>query len=299
MSGFASRVRVLLDLFAGIGGWTTGGTGIELDNDAVATRKAVDLPTLQADVARTQPAMLGDAFRGVPQTASPPCQPFSNTGRRAGFADLELLEHACRELAAGRDSRWELRRQAADERSLLTVEPLRFALALEPEWVAWEQVVGVMPIWALCGDLLAERGYSAWTGILDAYEYGVAQTRRRAILMASRVKLAAKPEAKRYRRTMRDELGYSWEMTLRMGRSRGTARTLDQPAPTIMFGKSPSGVSWHSPDGTVRAITLEEALVLQGFRPDYPVKGGNVARFSQVGNAMSPPLARAITEAIS
>lgn len=113
--------------------------------------------------------------------------------------------------------------------------------------------------------------------------------------MAHRTRLVTKPPP-RERKVMGDVLtGPQPDALLRMGRSRGTQRGLDQPAPTIMFGKSPSGVAWYRPDGSkIRALELEEALVLQGFPADYPVQGGKTSRFHQVGNAVPPPLADAI-----
>ena len=37
-----------------------------------------------------------------------------------------------------------------DPRTLLVLEPLRWALALTPSWLAWEQVPGVLPLWEAC-----------------------------------------------------------------------------------------------------------------------------------------------------
>lgn len=56
---------------------------------------------------------------------------------------------------------------------------------LRPRWIACEQVPAVLPIWRAYCRLLDELGYSTWTGILNAANYGVPQTRRRAILIAS------------------------------------------------------------------------------------------------------------------
>lgn len=68
------------------------------------------------------------------------------------------------------------------------IEPARFIAAGNPEWVALEQVPEVLPLWKVYAAELTKRGYSAWCGKLNAANYGVPQTRERAILIASRVR---------------------------------------------------------------------------------------------------------------
>jgi DNA (cytosine-5)-methyltransferase 1 len=41
-------------------------------------------------------------------------------------------------------------------------------------------------------------------------------------------------------------------------------------------------------------LTLPEGLTLQGFPPDIDVQGTKTAQWLQVGNAIPPPLAKAI-----
>jgi DNA (cytosine-5)-methyltransferase 1 len=66
----------------------------------------------------------------------------------------------------------------------LVDEPARFVEALRPTWVAQEQVTGALGVWEEQARLYREMGYHVWTGILTSEQYGVPQTRSRAILMA-------------------------------------------------------------------------------------------------------------------
>jgi DNA (cytosine-5)-methyltransferase 1 len=61
-----------------------------------------------------------------------------------------------------------------------------------------EQVPAVLPLWQVYAAELRRMGYSAWTGKLNAADYGVPQTRERAILIASRVRQVGRPEATHY-----------------------------------------------------------------------------------------------------
>jgi DNA (cytosine-5)-methyltransferase 1 len=57
------------------------------------------------------------------------------------------------------------------------------------------------------------------------------------------------------------------------------------------------GDPWPSQFKNAVRISVEEAAVLQGFRPDYPWKGSRSRRFMQIGNAVCPPLALLVIEA--
>lgn len=121
--------------------------------------------------------------------------------------------------------------------------------------------------------------------------------------------------------TVDTQAGSRW--TLRAGStSHAAVRRALAPAPTILgnIGKN-NGWQWerpatkiagdprcfapgehkkagseHQPGRSENAIklTVPEGLTLQGFPPDYPVQGTKTAQWLQVGNAIPPPLAKAI-----
>lgn len=284
-----------LDLFCGIGGWGRH-DGLDIDQDVRATRTNAGLTTRLVDVSAVPQAVITSTFGGVEGVvASPPCPPFSAVGTGGGVKDIDTLVAVIDAFGRGLDSRRYTREICNDPRSILSVEPLRWTLLLRPQWTAWEQVIGALTIYQAAGRVLADHDYSVWVGILDANDYGVPQNRRRAILIASRTELAACPPPTE-RRVMSDVLTPPCAgAVLRMGRSRGTSRGCDQPAPTMMFGKSPNDVAWYSPAGEqLQSLSLPDALVLQTFPADYPVAGGKVSRYHQVGDAIPRALADAI-----
>lgn len=188
-----------LDLFAGPGGWSLAcrwlgieDHGIENDKAARATRDAAGFFTIHDDVKTFD---IGRAwalghYDGL--IASPPCQTFSMAGKGAGRAALETVLLSIKLIAAGE---WpaELLASTGDPRTALVVEPLRYALILDPEWLAFEQVPTVLPVWEACADVLRECGYNAWAGKVYAEQYGTPQTRTRAVLLASRTRQVGRP----------------------------------------------------------------------------------------------------------
>ena len=330
----------VIDLFAGLGGWDHAAhqlgfdpLGIEWNAGACATREAVGLRTLHADISELDPADFAPCEGLI---ASPPCQDFSVAGK-----------------GAGRDG----------ERGQLVDEVMRWTDALRPRWVACEQVPPVLPIWREFAHRMEAWGYRCWTGLLSSERYGVPQTRERAILMAS-MDFAPQPPApthQEYRHgeparrevglfgdlepwvSMAEALGWETYATLRHNQAdrnrprdaEGIARVHNpdggdwyyrfpntRPAP-VLCSQSGAWV-WERPATTIAGdprcfspgghvandgrnnanmvgrsedairLTLPEGLILQGFPPDYPVQGTKTAQWLQVGNAIPPPLAKAI-----
>ncbi|MCZ4498528.1 MAG: hypothetical protein JWQ74_1081, partial [Marmoricola sp.] len=154
------------------------------DEPACQTRRAAGLPTVQADVRDVNPLH----FRTRLQIGSPPCQGFSMAGSGKGRDDsvklLERLESVWT-LADLEQALDDLRDVMTDEKTLLVLEPLRWALVTLPDMIAWEQVPAVRPIWSgPAARILRHHGYTVDEGVLSAEQYGVPQTRKREILLA-------------------------------------------------------------------------------------------------------------------
>lgn len=432
------------DLFGGPGGWAEAcrilglrEVGLEWDEAACRTRTAAGHAVIRTDVAAYPTAPFKGRTKGA--IASPPCTPYSRAGKQLGLLDQPLVHQAVTDLARGRDTRAELLAACKDKRSLLAAEPMRWLYDLRPEWVAMEQVPDVLPLWQQFAQQLREWGYSAWCGILNAADYGVPQTRRRAILIASRMRAVAPPEPTHYdpRKgmqlwgtpwvSMAEALGWnerlaagvintrgeritsggnefspsgpSWALTEKTrswtvrtnsgngeahdyerdldepspsvtsrtdrwkvdvgagGFAQGYGRDIDEPSPTIrhqteswvlrsgqsvagegraergldepavsitgradlcswslrnntqansarrslaepagtlFFGARGNDVSWVDGGGDSIRIAVQEAAVLQSFRPDYPWEGSKTKKFLQIGNAVPPRLAAAV-----
>lgn len=166
-----------VDLFCGAGGLTHGliqggiqvVSGIDIDshcrfpyesnnNNATFIEKdicnlsSVDLPTL-----------FGNAnLRLVAGCA--PCQPFSNYSRKG-------REHR-------NDRKWELIKEFS-----------RLVCEIQPEFVTMENVAQLLDH-TVFNDFLADlqrQGYFTWHNVVNCAQYGIPQTRKRLVLLASRL----------------------------------------------------------------------------------------------------------------
>jgi DNA (cytosine-5)-methyltransferase 1 len=213
--------------------------------------------TLRTDVALYPVWPWVGRIRGL--IASPPCQAWSMAGKRLGLVDQPLVHQAVADLAAGRDTRTKLLSACRDKRSLLAAEPMRYLHALhavgEPEWVVMEEVPNVLPLWRQYAAVLRAWGFSVWTGILNAADYGVPQTRRRAILIASRIRTAQPPQPTHAQHAEPESLfGPGRARWVSMAEALGWGAT-DRPVPTVCAGGGPGGGPEPFPSGSRRTLS--------------------------------------------
>ncbi|WP_043467792.1 DNA cytosine methyltransferase [Kitasatospora sp. MBT66] len=313
-----------LDLFAGPGGWSEGlrgyhgitDIGIEWDAAACRTRAAAGHPTVRADVAQIATApMVGRIRRFI---ASPPCQAWSRAGKQLGLRDQPLVHQAIDDLARGRDTRPQLLAACRDPRSLLAAEPMRYLHALRPEDAVMEEVPDALPLFRHYAEVLRGWGYSTWCGNLNAADFGVPQSRRRAILIASSLRTAQPPEPTHTEHGEDGNLfGESRACWVSMAEGIGWGAT-DRPAPTVTAGGGKTGGAEPFPTQARRAlaesrdrgcwkgrsaafdsarITVYEAGLLQSFPGGYPWQGTQTKQYEQAGNAVPPLLAAHVAAA--
>lgn len=169
-----------VSLFAGAGGLDIGVDAagfrticaVELDPHCVSTllQNTRSKSVWQVDVRALDPCGMAIALNLKPGELTllhggPPCQPFSQIGKKDGVND---------------------------PRGQLAFQMVRFAAALRPAAVLIEQVPKFLDTWAADGmtmlDVLTEEfwriGYQLRASLMNATDYGVPQKRKRAIIVA-------------------------------------------------------------------------------------------------------------------
>lgn len=326
-----------LDDFAGPGGWDEGAAmlglrllGVEWDEHACATAEANGHARIRTDVATHSHVGLD---LGPLYVASPPCTMFTAMGHGAGRRSVGALAEGVATILRGADpatviaatvsmlipAHREAQGKAANHKvshddldvaaeidaatSALILQPARRVAQMRPEHVAMEQVPGALPVFEAYAVVLRDLGWSATVGVLNAANYGVPQTRRRAILVASRHGAARLPAPTHAEHaddlfgglapwvSMRDALGWG----------------LDRPIPTIVPGGNSTGnfavqrevarLARAADRPTVTTPTSELGA-LQSFPPDYVWVGTADEKYRQVGNAVPPLLAAHVLAAL-
>lgn len=319
-----------VDLFSGIGwGFACADLGIDehgidFEPTVFKTREALGWESTCADILDLDPT----DWAGVEGLiASPPCQSWSRAGKGLGLDD---------------------------PRGQLVWQPLIWALAIRPRWVACEQVPEARGAFEQIAHRLREVGYHTDVYTLSSETFGVPQTRLRVFLVAHLDRAPLRPQQthQRYRKGRArvepvDMLGLrpwvSW------GEALGVDATLDtrctwmppmsgatRPAPTLTavaggksqwtmryvrgagmverHGERPDRSSdgpalttttragaghLHQlvgPGGGVEYLTEAQGCRLMGFPDgtDRVLAGNKQDRWRIIGNAVCPPVARAV-----
>ena len=171
----ARPAGTVVDVFCGAGGLSHGfalegfdvGAGIDTDASCRhAYERNNDAPFLEKDVADVQGGYLRDLFaEGRPRilVGCAPCQPFSTYSRNRA------------------DTKWKLLGEFG-----------RLVAEVQPDVLTMENVPRLANFHG--GDLLrgflhslADAGYAVWSRVVDCAAYGVPQTRKRLVVLASRL----------------------------------------------------------------------------------------------------------------
>jgi DNA (cytosine-5)-methyltransferase 1 len=280
-----------LDLFAGAGGFGLGAeragleaVGVQRNPLAVKTARRAGLRTHELDVGE-----LGG--RGVAVDVligGPPCQPFSSAGRGRGQYDpregfgifLDVVD-------------------ATKPRRLVAENVKAF---LEPRHQSYYRHI--------MGELKKRYPYTG-TWVLNAKDFGVPQDRVRVFIWASedqplrQPKKGAKPPSVAEALPHLAAAGYDAVMAFQGG---ARARSTRNPAPTLTTRRNlyaVAGTDWvyrgagSVPSSKRRLLQPEETLVLQAFPEGFDVVGNKEQQQCQIGNAVPPPLAAAVVEAVT
>jgi len=225
-----------------------------------------------------------------------------------------------------------LRKGLADERGNLTLEFIRLAQRLRPQWVVWENVPGVLSqdkgraFGSLLGGL-AECGYGFAYRVLDAQYFGTPQRRRRvfvvgylgdwrpaAAVLFERESLCGditphRKAGEDVAKTLTTGTGkrYDFETEDFVVIPQHSVATMDvagtMGSTTVASDRAAAGyMALHA--GRVRRITPRECERLQGFPDDYtliPYRGKPAAdspRYKALGNSMAVPVMKWLGERI-
>lgn len=299
-----TATRTVLDVCAGIGGFEValrerGLNGLAVENAPHPRRtlEANGVPLLFDDLLAVRALLEAYARHGNPiqprtpagLVGGPPCPPWSQASRNPrGLDDPRArLMHAFRELA----------------------------LSLLPPFVIGENVPKSADVWRLLAGDLRAVGYEVDVRVVCAADYGDAQARKRALMVARRdgepVAWPAVTHAPSKAIALLEANGVAhllkpWTTLADLL----PGRTFDgleawahrHPCSTIVGSFEADKCApptWRKPGDPPRqktpgAISLshEERLAVQGFPAGWVVTGPKTARDLQIGNAIPPTLAR-------
>ena len=290
---FDEKNYTVKSLFAGAGGLDCGfrQAGLNVVESYEYDRHACDtLANVGAsDVYRCDitKLLLHGQVRTVVLTATFPCTHFSTAGLRDG-----------------------------DE---LYLDAMRLIRNLSPEIFVLENVPGMKKFEVVMEAFMKMPGYHVKDFVLNVADCGGPQNRKRLIIIGSKTAFDwdFAPVPERQRLYLKDIQEQGVDIPLSKGAANRLAGKNKGQWPAHVYDPEerlygPTAVAHYAkdqgdqliidraPDGTerIRSFTVKEYGRLQGFPDDYPFAGGKTATLRQIGNAVSPYMARMIGKEI-
>lgn len=301
---FSNKIS-FIDLFAGVGGIRLGFQGDSDDTSCVYSSE------WDKYAQKTYQANFGDSPDGditkvdaasIPNfdvlLAGFPCQPFSSIGKREGFANKT--------------------------QGTLFFDVLRILKYHMPKSFLLENVPGLLTIqkgetFRIIMGALREAGYNVSYDVLNAADFGVAQSRKRVVIVGFRNDIDSSsfefPKGSDERVAVKDILednpsGYTISKKLQDNylfkvddghpfiiddTTEGLAKTLNASYHKI---QRLTGTFVRGGDTGVRLLSELECKRLQGFPDNFKIPVSRTQMYRQMGNSVAIPMIRAVSENI-
>ena len=198
----------------------------------------------------------------------------------------------------------------------LYLEAHRIIRCLEPELFVIENVPAMRKYGIVMEAFMGMPGYHVSSFILNAADCGAPQNRKRLIIIGSRSKFewnfSPVPDAEKT--YLKDIMEHGVDIPLSQGIKNRLAGKNPGQWPAHIYDPAkreygPTCVAHYAKDqgdqltidpltGRIRSFTATEYARLQGFPDGYPFAGGKGATLKQIGNAVSPYMAKMIGKEI-
>lgn len=292
-----------IDLFAGIGGIRLGFEGVSDDTKCVYSSEwdKFSQKTYQANFDEIPDGDITKIeAKNIPNfdvlLAGFPCQPFSSIGQREGFEN--------------------------ETQGTLFFDVLRILKYHMPKSFLLENVPGLLTIqkgetFKIIMGALSEAGYNVQFSVLNASDFGLAQSRKRVVIVGFRNDLDATnfnfPTGSSNKVAIKDILeknpkGYSISKRLQESylfkkddghpyiidqKSNGQAKTLNASYHKI---QRVTGTFVRGGETGIRLLSETECKRLQGFPDDFKLPVSRTQMYRQMGNSVAIPMIKAVAD---